>query len=174
MINGVKDQPVDECFTVTNAQGNLISGLDTTTSFTAYIYDPNGNNITSSVNPFFTELGDGNYKPTFTPNVNGIWYVNVTHPEYFPWGKNDDINVNEADLTDVYEIVRRTLGLVHHNIYIDEPTYDEYGNMIGARVRIYSDSASVGTSSNVIETYRIEADSEACGQFTYWKQVVGI
>jgi YD repeat-containing protein len=174
MINGVKDQPVDECFTVTNAQGNLISGLDTTTSFTAYIYDPNGNNITSSVNPFFTELGDGNYKLTFTPNVNGIWYVNVTHPEYFPWGKNDDINVNEADLTDVYEIVRRTLGLVHHNMYIDDPTYDEYGNMIGARVRIYDDSVNVGTSTGVIETYKIEADSEACGQFTYWKQVVGL
>ena len=171
MINGVKNQPVDEHFTVVDANGNLISGLDTTTAFTAYIYDPNGVNVTNSVNPEFTELGDGNYKLTFTPNVNGVWYVNVTHPTYFPWGKNDDIYVNETDLTEVYDIVRKTLGLVHHNMYIDQATYDEYGNMIGARVRIYDDAANVGTDVGVIETYRIEADSEACGQFSYWLQV---
>ena len=173
MIHGVNGQPVDECFTVSDAAGNLISGLDTT-SFTAYIYDPNGNNVTGSVSPFFTELGDGNYKLTFTPNQNGVWYVNVVHPEYFPWGKNDDVYVDTADLSSVYEIVRKTLGLVHHNMMIDDATYDEHGNMIGARVRIYDDAANVGTNTGVIETYRIEADSEACGQFTYWQQVVGL
>ena len=174
MIHGVKDQPVDECFTVSDSFGNLISGIDTTTAFTAYIYDPNGINVTGSVNPFFTELGDGNYKLTFTPNANGVWYVNVTHPEYFPWGKNDDVYVDTSDLSGIYEIVRRTLGLVHHNMYIDDATYDEYGNMIGARVRIYDNASNVGTNAGVVETYRIEADSEACGQFTYWKQMVGL
>ena len=44
--------------------------------------------------------------------------------------------------------------------------------MISARVRIYSDAASVGTSNNVIETYRITADGTECGQFSFWKQVV--
>ena len=43
--------------------------------------------------------------------------------------------------------------------------------MISARVRIYSDAASVGTASNVIETYLITADATACGQFNYWTQV---
>ena len=172
MIHGVKGQPVDEHFTVSDAQGNLISGIDTTTGFTAYVYDPNDNNVTSSVSGFFTELGDGNYKYTFTPNANGVWYVNVTNPIYFPWGKNDDVYVDETDLSGVYEIVRKTLGLVHHNMQIDQATYDEFGNMIGARVRIYDDAANVGTNTGVIETYKIEADSEACGQFTYWKQVV--
>ena len=174
MIHGVKDQPVDEHFTVSDSFGNLISGIDTTSAFTAYVYDPSGANVTGSVSGFFTELGDGNYKYTFTPSDNGIWYVNVTHPEYFPWGKNDDVYVEETDLTAIYEIVRRTLGLVHHNMYIDEPTYDEHGNMIAARVRIYDDEANVGTDTGVVETYRIESDAEACGQFTYWKQVVGL
>jgi hypothetical protein len=172
MIHGVKDQPVEEHFTVSDAQGNLISGLDTTSDFTAYVYNPTGSNVTGSVSGFFTELGDGNYKYTFTPDENGVWYINVTNPEYFPWGKNDDVYVQETDLTEIYDIVRKTLGLVHSNMQIDQAVYDEFGNMIGARVRIYSDAASVGTNSNVIETYKIEADSEACGQFTYWKQVV--
>ena len=77
-----------------------------------------------------------------------------------------------AQPRDIYDIVRRTLGLVHHNMYIDEPVYDDVGNMISARVRIYSDAASVGTDTNVIETYLITADGTECGQFNYWQQTV--
>ena len=172
MIHGVKDKPVEEHFTVSDDQGNLISGIDTTSDFDAYVYNPIGANVTGSVSGVFTELGDGNYKYTFIPDVNGIWYINVTNKTYFPWGKNDDIYVDSADLTDVYDVVIKTLGLVHHNVFIDQPVYDEFGNMISARVRIYSDSASVGTNSNVIETYRLESDGTECGQFTYWKQIV--
>ena len=172
MIHGVKDQPVEEHFTVSDSNGNLVSGIDTTSGFTAYVYDPNGNNDTNSVSSYFTELGDGNYKFTFTPDENGVWYVNVTNSNYFPWGKNDDVYVQESDLTSVYEMVRKTLGLVHHNMYIDEPVYDDTGNMISARVRIYDDAANVGTNTGVIESYRIEADGTQCGQFTYWQQVV--
>jgi len=169
MIHGVKDQPVDEHFTVSSSNGNLISGIDAT-AFTVHTYNPSGSDLAGSLSDFFTGLGNGSYKYTFTPDVNGIWYVVVTHPIYFPWGKTDDIYVDEADLTSIYEIVIRTLGLVHHNIYIDQAMYDEHGNMISARVRIYSDAASVGGDTNVIETYMITADGTECGQFDYWKQ----
>ncbi len=171
MIHGVKDKPVDEHFTVSDAAGNLISGLDTT-SFTVYTYNPSGVELAGSLSDYFVELGDGSYKYIFIPDVNGVWYANVTHPVYFPWGKTDDIYVDDTDLSGVYEIVRRTLGLVHHNMFIDEAIYDDFGNMTSARVRIYSDAASVGTNNNVIESYLITADAQACGQFSYWQQVV--
>jgi len=171
MIHGVKDKPVYEHFTVSDSNGNLVSGIDTT-AFTVYTYNPSGTNLAGSLSDFFTELGDGSYKYTFTPDVNGVWYVNVTHPTYFPWGKTDDIYVDDTDLSGIYEIVRKTLGLVHHNIYIDETVFDEAGNMTSARVRIYSDAASVGTNSNVIEKYLLTADATVCGQFNYWQQVV--
>ena len=169
MIHGVKDQPVDEHFTVSDASGNLISGIDTT-AFTVHTYNPIGTDLAGSLSDFFVGLGSGSYKYVFTPDVNGIWYAVVIHPIYFPWGKTDDIYVDEADLTSIYEIVIRTLGLVHHNIYIDQPMYDDNGNLISARVRIYSDAASVGTANNVIETYMITADGTECGQFSYWQQ----
>jgi hypothetical protein len=172
MIQGVINQQVEEHFTVSDSGGNLISGIDTTTGFTTYVYNPSGVEVSSTVESGIVELGDGSYKYLFTPNSEGTWYVVVTHPTYFPWGKTDDVQVFSGDLSDIYDSVIKTLGLVHHNFYIDDPTYDEHGNMIAARVRIYSDSASVGTSSNVIETYRLEADPTQCGQFTYWKQVV--
>jgi len=170
MIHGVKDQEVHESFTVADVSGNLISGIDST-AFTPYVYDPSGTEVTNSVSGYFTELGNGNYRYTFTPNANGVWYVNVTHPTYFPWGKNDDIYVDVADMTAIYEAVIRTLGLVHHNIYIDNADYDEFGNMTSGRLRIYSDEASVGSDTNVIETYLITADGTECGKFSYWKQV---
>ena len=169
MIHGERNVPVDENFTVSDNSGNLISGIDSTT-FTVHVYDPTDAEVTGSVNGFFTELGDGSYKYTFTPNLNGIWYVVVTHATYFPWGKTDDVKVDEGSQTQIYEAVIRTLGLVHHNIYIDNPTYDEHGNMISGRVRIYSDAASVGTNNNVIDTYLITSDGTECGQFTYWEQ----
>lgn len=170
MIHGVKDKPVDEHFTVADSNGNLVSGIDTT-SFTVYVYNPSNSEVSSLVGNGFTELGNGNYKYTFTPNSNGVWYVNVTHPTYFPWGKNDDVYVDSADMSEIYETVRRTLGLVHHNMYIDNPTYDDYGNMVSARVRIYSDAVSVGTDNNVIESYLITSEGTECGQFSFWQQV---
>ena len=171
MIHGVKDQPVKERFTVSDSSGNLISGIDTT-AFTAYLYTPDGVEVAGTKSDLFNELGDGNYEYVFTPDANGVWYANVTHPNYFPWGKNDDIYVDDTDLSGIYEIVIRTLGLVHHNFYIDQATYDEFGNLISSRVRIYNSAANVGTNAGVIETYMLTADAEACGQFSFWKQVV--
>lgn len=170
MILGVINRPVDEHFTVANVNGNLVSGIDST-EFTVHVYNPSATEVTPSVSGSFTELGDGSYKYTFTPNVNGTWYAVVTHPTYFPWGKTDDIQVYDGDLSMVYESVIKTLGLVHHNFFIDNPVYDEHGNMVTARIRIYSNAGSVGTDNDVIETYMVQADGTACGQFSYWKQI---
>lgn len=74
-------------------------------------------------------------------------------------------------VTTISNDIKRLLGLTHENIFIDQPVYDADGNLTSARVRIYSDAASVGTASNVIGTYTITAPSNAPGQFTSWKQV---
>ena len=67
--------------------------------------------------------------------------------------------------------IDKILGLVHHNIHIDEPVYDRFNNMIGARLRIYSNPASVGSSANVISDYLISSVSIAQGKFSHWQQV---
>jgi hypothetical protein len=171
MIQGVLNQPVSENFTVSDENGNLISGI-APAAFTLYVYNPVGNEVSGSVSGSITELGSGNYRYIFTPNTEGTWYVNATHPTYFPWGKADDVQIFNTDLSTIYDSVEKALGLSKHNMYIDDPTYDEHGNLISARVRTYSDAVSVGTANNVLEAYRITADGTECGQFTYWKQVV--
>ncbi len=169
MIHGTKDKLVNEHFTVSDTSGNLISGIDST-SFNILVYDSTSVEVSNIIGGYFTELGNGNYKYSFLPNMNGIWYVVVTHPIYFPWGKTDDIYVDTEDLSGIYEIVIKTLGLVHHNVYIDETIYDEHSNMISARIRIYSDKNSIGTDNNIIETYLITSDGTECGKFNYWQQ----
>lgn len=171
MITGIINQQVDEHFTVVDSHGNLIAGIDST-EFIAYIYNPLGVEVSSSVGWIFIELGNGNYKYSFVPTTNGMWYIMIIHYVYFPWGKSDDVFISSSDLTGIYDIVIRTLGLVHHNVFIDETSFDENGNMISARVRIYSNSSSVGSDNDVIEKYLITADGAECGRFNYWSQVV--
>jgi hypothetical protein len=170
-MHGIVNQQVEEHFTVADKNGNLISGIDTT-AFTVYVYNPSNSEVSTVVTDGIVELGNGNYKYLFTPNVIGTWYVAMTHPEYFPWGKTDDVQVFTSDISEVAANVQKTLGLVHHNFYIDQAIYDDYGNMSSARVRIYDSAANVGTNTGVIETYRLESDGTECGQFTYWKQIV--
>lgn len=96
--------------------------------------------------------------------------------------KLDDLDSTSSDIiADLSEVndklnnldnkANRILGLVHENIYIDDPEYDKYGNLIGANVTLYSNSSSVGTDENIIATYKIEAEGESHGKLVYWKQV---
>ena len=84
---------------------------------------------------------------------------------------NTNILAVSASIIDVSNDLKRLLGLTHENIFIDNPVYDGDCNMTSARVRIYSDPASVGTNSDVIGTYTITAPSSAPGKFITWSQV---
>jgi len=172
MLQGVINEVSYEHFTISDSNGNLVPGV-APAAITLRVYNPSGVEVSGAVGGVIADLGNGNYKYSFTPNALGTWYVVATHPTYFPWGKADDLQVFNIDLDQIYDSVEQTLGLSRHNMYIDDATYDEHGNMISARVRTYSDTASVGTNNNVIETYRITADGTECGQFSYWQQVVG-
>jgi len=80
----------------------------------------------------------------------------------------DTINID----TDALETdVKRILGLVQENFYLDNPTFDSDNNLLTARVRTYSLAASVGTTSNVLATYTMTATFSAAGKVTTYKLV---
>ena len=117
------------------------------------------------------------YIDTLVPSVSWIdqevgsylivWSVSDTDDDFTPT-YTEDLQIS-IDKTKVDKI----LGLVHQNILIDQTVYDEYGNLESARLRIYEDSASVGTNNNVISTYQITSASTQMGRFTTWQQVEG-
>jgi hypothetical protein len=94
-----------------------------------------------------------------------VWDVSNTDDD-FPSVLTEDLQINMDESK-----IDKILGLVHQNIYIDETGYDTYGNLSSARIRIYSDSSSVGTANNVISIYRVTSVSTEAGKFTIWKQI---
>lgn len=131
-----------------------------------------------------SEIENGLYKYDFSGYDNSKDYSFVvdggaTLSDYERYADGD--SDNSGEINQIYEKLpdgliadsddlKRVLGLLHENIFIDLPTYDDDNNLIGSRVRIYSDSASVGTNNNVIGTYAISVDGDGAGKFVNWKQ----
>jgi hypothetical protein len=69
------------------------------------------------------------------------------------------------------DYLKRVLGLVHENIYIDNPNYDSDNNLVNARVRLYSVPGSIGTDNDVIGSYLISSEGAGPGKFTNWSQI---
>ena len=76
-----------------------------------------------------------------------------------------------AQIVDLQTDITKLLGLNHENIYMDQPIWDVDENLTSLRIRTYSSPLSVGTEDNVIATYRVTADGQGSGKFSYWKQV---
>jgi len=144
-----------------------------------------------------SEVGDGWYKYDFVAYDSTKEYAirfdggpTLSDTDRYTSGTNDSfaeditdavfeeqINKHLVDgsfgyaINEINNDLKRTLGLLHENIFIDNTIYDAHGNMQSARVRIYSDSASVGGDSNVIGTYTIASSSSETGKFNQWAQV---
>ena len=66
----------------------------------------------------------------------------------------------------------KVLGLVHQNIQIDQTQYDQDGNLVSARIRLWEEGANVGSDVvTPLATYIMSCGSNGASKFTYWKQV---
>jgi hypothetical protein len=99
MITAKINTATAEDFTVLDSADNPLAGI-TLTEFTYKLYNPTGNESVLTVT--FTELGDGNYRASFTPDAVGIWYLVVYHPTHFTTGKADTIQVSNYGLDDLW------------------------------------------------------------------------
>jgi hypothetical protein len=101
---------------------------------------------------------------------NATLYAYTDADNIFSVANFSVINDEEVSQSNVSSDLKRALGLMHENIYIDLPVYDSDNNLVSARVRIYSQASSVGTTSDIIGTYLITANSAGAGKFTTWSQ----
>lgn len=124
------------------------------------------------------EIGSsGEYRFAFTPDIVGVWKVEIIV------GFTADVFASEfmvmlGTSTDVYEDVKRLLGLNHENIFIDRTVYDANSQMIGARVRLFAsrEECDLATSNGdemdgVIATYELSTTWDAINKFNVFKQV---
>lgn len=119
---------------------------------------------------------NGVYVPSAAYPMPDETFIKVAYVVYSDKERTNENTSYQRDLDVFYQVetntkLSRVLGLLHENIYIDNPSYDSDDNLVSARVRIYSDASSVGTTSNVIGTYEITSAGDGAGKFTYWKQI---
>ena len=93
-----------EIFSVLDDNNLFVTGL-TSASFTIQVYDPSNTEVSGTTSLQFQEVGVGNYKVSFIPNTLGEWFIMVKHNTYFPWGKSNEISVQENDFNDITTVL---------------------------------------------------------------------
>jgi len=156
MIIGKLGEEIKEEFSVLDISNILVSGIPLS-EFNTHLFNPSDNEVSDTSSVSFIELGHGHYRVSFTPNQVGNWMLIAYHPTYFPWGKSNTIQVFANDFDSIAIMLQKVLGLVQENFSVDQTTYDSNNNLTSSRVRIYNDNTSVGTSTNVLETYLMSA-----------------
>jgi len=156
MIIGKLGEEIKEEFSVLDISNILVSGIPLS-EFNTHLFNPSDNEVSDTSSISFIELGHGHYRVSFTPNQVGNWMLIAYHPTYFPWGKSNTIQVFANDFDSIAIMLQKVLGLVQENFSVDQTTYDSNNNLTSSRVRIYNDNTSVGTSTNVLETYLMSA-----------------
>ena len=154
---------IKDVFCVFDENNNPILGL---TNFSKILIKPD-NTIDSTTNITITEIGQGFYSVSFIPNMVGTWLISVKHETFFPAGKASTYDVSNIDCDMIYESLTRLLGLTQENQFIDNTVYNSDGNMTSSRLRLYSNSGSVGTTNDVMATYNITATYSGLNLLTY-------
>lgn len=86
------NEPVSGIFVVYDYLHAPVTGL-LSSAFTIYLsFD--GSSVSNVVT--ITEVGNGRYLYTFTPDMAGEWYILIIHPTYNPRGWDDEFEAEES------------------------------------------------------------------------------
>ena len=110
---GKVDTALIDDFVVVNSSGSLVAGLNQG-DFTVQLYNPARVDVSGSVSVTISELADGNYRTSFTPDAAGDWLLLVKHATHFPAGKRAQ-----------YAIISRAL-FIDAPHWLDEPLLDDF------------------------------------------------
>ena len=151
---------IRELIYVMGDDGDAVTGL-VNSDFSKSLYK---DGVLTTETITVTEKAEGYYWVTFTPESIGDYTWQVSNATYQPEGwydyhlvKTNDVDDVKTDTANLVVYSLRLLGLHKENTYIDTTVYDDNHNMTSARLRIYSVKGSVGTSSDVLETYTVTA-----------------
>ena len=135
--------------------------------------------IVSGLSSTIVEIDStGDYKFECTPDAEGFWRVEVLINYNKEVWKSEFVVVS-GTVDELYDMVRRSLGLNKENIFIDNTNYDANGQLISGRVRLFDsktncDLATDGGSETIglIATYAIDTSWDVVNQFNFYKQTL--
>jgi hypothetical protein len=133
--------------------------------------------------------GRGRYEASWTPPLVGVYsavfivYADALHTiENIVYSREmEQVFVSSSNFDDLAAKIARVLGLLHENAYIDNTTFDAFGQLLTCRIRLFDSKDHVelatdgGTETlGLIAVYTMEADYEAAGRLkTYRYKRIG-
>ena len=79
----------DDFKVIDPSDSSLVTGL-VDGNFTKELYNPSGSEVSGVTTVTITELGNGKYRASWTPNVEGPWMLDVFHATYLPTGAGEN------------------------------------------------------------------------------------
>jgi hypothetical protein len=145
-IIGLNSISYDE-FIVVDGSGNGVVGL-TNTDFTKVLYNPTGTEVSATVIPIVSELGNGLYRVSFTPNAVGNWAIKITEATYVPTGYVENYVCQEGGVLSADEIadsvwnenITEHLTGFRAGQYLNKAATEANGG--GGNITYYTDSLS--------------------------------
>lgn len=98
MILGRKNSVAMETFSIIDEDNLPVEGIPSS-DFSYGIFGPSGDNVTFTHPITIEELGEGHYRVSFTPSEEGLYYLIIKHPLYFPAGKGGHFQIFSEDLS---------------------------------------------------------------------------
>ncbi|MHA2012779.1 MAG: hypothetical protein ACTSWG_10470 [Candidatus Helarchaeota archaeon] len=153
-------------FEVLDEDNNIIIGLETS-DFTFKLYNPNEAEVSNTVPVTISELGNGLYRASFTPDIIGNWLLVIYNTTYFPYGKANDYECVDA----LFDDIQLILGLVQHNFRIVDAVYDSNNLLISSTIKIYSNASDCSNDTNSIATYSMIATYDSDNNMNSYKVI---
>ncbi len=146
---------------------------------TAFTFSVWKDAVVESVPVTISEIGiTGDYKVEFEPDAEGLWRLEVLI-DYNKDIWHMDYVVISGTTQDIYELVRRALGLIHENIFIDDTVFDADGQLVSCRTRLFDskdhcDAATDGGSETegLLAVYTLTSVWEGINRFKILKQTL--
>lgn len=129
---------------------------------------------------------DGRYEAQFIPQYVGVYSAVFrvfsdearTIESIYYSREVEQIFVTQSGLDDLASKLIRVLGLTHENVFIDNTVYDQQGQLITARVRLFDSKEHVematdgGTEdAGLIATYNVQSQYESLGRMSTYRMI---
>ena len=163
MTYKINEQIIDTIF-VMDDNGTGITGLNNS-DFTVNIYK---DKLSSGLTGTITEVSNGYYNLTFTPDAAGHYEWYIFQATYQPEGWYSGAIVRNNSLDDIQTNLQRVLGLTQENFLLHDPTYSG-DNLTGGEIVLYDDASNIGTASGIIAKYKITSTYDSNGRLSTYK-----
>ena len=107
-------------FAVVDADDNPVTGL-VNGDFTKELYNPSGTEVSGIVTITISELGNGLYRVSFTPNVIGEWALNIFNATYFTGGKSENYQCVTGVVMDIFDLEYGRWKIVSNQMIFYKP-----------------------------------------------------